>query len=183
MSHPVPTSCHPAIYQISSSSFQRSNPAFTIGSQANKSTESPYLEPIESKAGESAPYYTPEQTPSLRHGPHHNNRHPHSQTSSLPLTILNLIFQNRIFLVTLLQYYANAQDGHATDWHLAHLGGIIQRGPGLSPRESTAVQGYLPHQSISPINNLCTDAYGGCLTVAELCRLASLLADKGADFY
>lgn len=33
----------------------------------------------------------------------------------------------------------SAEDGHHTDWHLTHLGGIIQRGPGLTFVESTAV--------------------------------------------
>ena len=33
----------------------------------------------------------------------------------------------------------SAQDGHLTDWHLAHLGGILQRGPGLTIIEATAV--------------------------------------------
>ncbi|KAJ5745120.1 hypothetical protein N7520_010302 [Penicillium odoratum] len=38
-----------------------------------------------------------------------------------------------------LQTYS-AKDGYATDCHIAHLGGIIQRGPGLAIMESTAVQ-------------------------------------------
>jgi 2,4-dienoyl-CoA reductase-like NADH-dependent reductase (Old Yellow Enzyme family) len=33
----------------------------------------------------------------------------------------------------------SAQDGHFTDWHLAHLGGILSRGPGLTIIEATAV--------------------------------------------
>lgn len=33
----------------------------------------------------------------------------------------------------------SADDGHLTDWHLAHLGGILQRGPGLTIIEATAV--------------------------------------------
>lgn len=45
--------------------------------------------------------------------------------------------QNRIVLSPLCQY--SAQDGHATAWHMAHLGGIISRGPGLSCVEATAV--------------------------------------------
>ncbi|KAH8811148.1 hypothetical protein F5884DRAFT_842988 [Xylogone sp. PMI_703] len=34
----------------------------------------------------------------------------------------------------------SAVNGYATDWHLTHLGGIIQRGPGLTIVEMTAVQ-------------------------------------------
>ncbi|KAJ3992143.1 hypothetical protein F5050DRAFT_1898177 [Lentinula boryana] len=54
-----------------------------------------------------------------------------------PLTIRDVTFQNRIFLAPLCQY--SAEDGHVTPWHLAHLGGIISRGPGLSFVEATAV--------------------------------------------
>ncbi|KAL7905147.1 hypothetical protein GGI35DRAFT_489352 [Trichoderma velutinum] len=55
-----------------------------------------------------------------------------------PLTIRGVTFQNRLFLAPLCQY--SAKDGYATDWHLTHLGGIIQRGPGLAIMEATAVQ-------------------------------------------
>ncbi|KAI1418903.1 hypothetical protein F5Y12DRAFT_371611 [Xylaria sp. FL1777] len=55
-----------------------------------------------------------------------------------PLTIRGVTFPNRIFLSPLCQY--SAKDGYATDWHLTHLGGIIQRGPGLSFVEATSVQ-------------------------------------------
>lgn len=48
-------------------------------------------------------------------------------------------------LAPLCQY--SAQDGHMTDWHLAHLGGIISRGPGLAVIEATAV---LPEGRITP---------------------------------
>ncbi len=40
-------------------------------------------------------------------------------------------------LSPLCQY--SAEDGHHTAWHFAHLGGIIQRGPGLAFVEATAV--------------------------------------------
>lgn len=38
-------------------------------------------------------------------------------------------------------------DGHHTAWHQTHLGGIIQRGPGLSMIEATAVT---PEGRITP---------------------------------
>jgi 2,4-dienoyl-CoA reductase-like NADH-dependent reductase (Old Yellow Enzyme family) len=41
----------------------------------------------------------------------------------------------------------SAEDGHHTDWHLAHLGGIISRGPGISIVEATAVT---PEGRITP---------------------------------
>ncbi|PNS21913.1 hypothetical protein CAC42_511 [Sphaceloma murrayae] len=54
-----------------------------------------------------------------------------------PLKIRGLTLQNRIMLSPLCQY--SAQDGHYTDWHMAHIGGIVQRGPGLTCVEATAV--------------------------------------------
>lgn len=62
-----------------------------------------------------------------------------------PLKIRGLELQNRIMLSPLCQY--SAQDGHATDWHLTHLGGILQRGPGLTTVEAT---GVLPEGRITP---------------------------------
>ncbi|KAI1109271.1 hypothetical protein F5Y14DRAFT_444795 [Nemania sp. NC0429] len=62
-----------------------------------------------------------------------------------PLKIRGVTFQNRVFLAPLCQY--SAENGYATDWHLTHLGGIIQRGPGLSIVEATAVQ---PNGRITP---------------------------------
>ncbi|KFX96388.1 hypothetical protein V495_00079 [Pseudogymnoascus sp. VKM F-4514 (FW-929)] len=48
-------------------------------------------------------------------------------------------------LSPLCQY--SAADGHHTAWHLTHLGGIIQRGPGLTMIEATAV---VPEGRITP---------------------------------
>lgn len=62
-----------------------------------------------------------------------------------PLKIRGLVVPNRIFLSPLCQY--SAEDGHYTDWHLTHMGGIIQRGPGLATVEATAVT---PQGRISP---------------------------------
>jgi 2,4-dienoyl-CoA reductase-like NADH-dependent reductase (Old Yellow Enzyme family) len=41
----------------------------------------------------------------------------------------------------------SAEDGHHTAWHFTHLGGIIQRGPGLTIVEATAVT---PEGRITP---------------------------------
>jgi 2,4-dienoyl-CoA reductase-like NADH-dependent reductase (Old Yellow Enzyme family) len=79
------------------------------------------------------PYYTPAQTPPSGIAMSEN-----PPKLFKPLTIRGVTFQNRIFLAPLCQY--SAQNGYATDWHLTHLGGIIQRGPGLALMESTAVQ-------------------------------------------
>ncbi|KAK6537342.1 hypothetical protein TWF694_011534 [Orbilia ellipsospora] len=62
-----------------------------------------------------------------------------------PITIRGVTFPNRIWLSPLCQY--SADDGHLTDWHVAHLGGIISRGAGFTMVEATAV---LPEGRISP---------------------------------
>ncbi|KAM5356652.1 hypothetical protein ACJ41O_003298 [Fusarium nematophilum] len=91
---------------------------------------------IDNVAAEGAPYYTPLQSPpSGTAKPKPGLSIPKLFT---PLTVRGITFQNRLFLAPLCQY--SAKDGHATDWHLTHLGGIIQRGPGLAMMESTAVQ-------------------------------------------
>ena len=57
-----------------------------------------------------------------------------------PLKLRGLNLQNRIMLSPLCQY--SAQDGHHTAWHLTHLGGIVQRGPGLTMVEATAITSH-----------------------------------------
>ncbi|KAG2081671.1 hypothetical protein BD769DRAFT_1633570 [Suillus cothurnatus] len=54
-----------------------------------------------------------------------------------PIRIKGTIFHNRIFLSPLAQY--SADDGHLTSWHMAHMGGIFTRGPGLFMIEAAAV--------------------------------------------
>ncbi|KAK6202079.1 NADH-dependent flavin oxidoreductase [Pestalotiopsis sp. IQ-011] len=85
------------------------------------------------------PYFTPAQEPAS------GSQLSGSTKLFTPLTIRGTTFQNRLFLPPLCQY--SAKDGYANDWHLTHLGGIIQRGPGLSIVEATAVQ---PHGRITP---------------------------------
>ncbi|KAL3431589.1 hypothetical protein BDV09DRAFT_198575 [Aspergillus tetrazonus] len=82
-----------------------------------------------------APYFTPSQEP-----PAGTALDPSLSLPKLftPLEIRGLTVQNRLFLAPLCQW--SGENGYTTDWHLAHLGGIIQRGPGLSIIESTAVQ-------------------------------------------
>ncbi|KAL2829574.1 hypothetical protein BJY01DRAFT_227844 [Aspergillus pseudoustus] len=88
---------------------------------------------IDNPAAEGISYYTPVQDPVAG-----------TQLSGAPtmlftpITLRSLTVPNRLFLSPLCQY--SAKDGYANDWHLTHLGGIIQRGPGLSIMESTAVQ-------------------------------------------
>lgn len=93
-------------------------------------------------AAEGISYYTPVQNP-----PSGTLQASTTTAPKLfsPLTIRGVTFQNRIFLAPLCQY--SAKDGIATDWHLTHLGGIVQRGPGLSMMEATSV---LPEGRITP---------------------------------
>ncbi|CAH0036974.1 unnamed protein product [Clonostachys rhizophaga] len=87
---------------------------------------------IDNIAARGISYYTPAQDPPAGTGLGGSTK------LFTPITIRGTTFQNRVFLSPLCQY--SAKDGYATDWHLTHLGGIIQRGPGLAIMESTAVQ-------------------------------------------
>ncbi|KAH9486525.1 Putative NADPH dehydrogenase C23G7.10c [Psilocybe cubensis] len=62
-----------------------------------------------------------------------------------PITINNVEFKNRIFVSPMCQY--SSDNGHATDWHLVHIGGFASRGVGAICMEATAV---LPEGRISP---------------------------------
>jgi 2,4-dienoyl-CoA reductase-like NADH-dependent reductase (Old Yellow Enzyme family) len=62
-----------------------------------------------------------------------------------PLTLRGLTLDNRIVLSPMCQYAA--QDGHASDWHMAHLGTYALANLGLVITEATAVE---PKGRISP---------------------------------
>lgn len=100
---------------------------------------------IPNTAAPDTPYYTPAQIPAsgTAADPQPSGEHP--PTLFQPLTIRGLTFQNRIWLSPLCQY--SAEDGHHTAWHFTHLGGIIQRGPGLSFVEATSIT---PEGRITP---------------------------------
>ncbi|KAF3908229.1 hypothetical protein AA313_de0203850 [Arthrobotrys entomopaga] len=87
-------------------------------------------------------YFTPAQIPAS--GTAIDNGKPIPKLFQ-PITIRGVTFPNRIWLSPLCQY--SAEDGHLTDWHVAHLGGIISRGAGLTMVEATAI---LPEGRISP---------------------------------
>lgn len=65
-----------------------------------------------------------------------------------PTSNLTAQANNSSQLSPLCQY--SAEDGHYTMWHITHMGGIIQRGPGLATVEATAV---LPNGRITPSDN------------------------------
>jgi hypothetical protein len=91
---------------------------------------------IENKPAPNISYYTPAQNPpsGTAADPQSDGSHPPKLFQ--PLTIRGVTFQNRIFLSPLCQY--SAENGHLTNWHLTHLGGIIQRGPGFAMVEATS---------------------------------------------
>ncbi|KIY67527.1 FMN-linked oxidoreductase [Cylindrobasidium torrendii FP15055 ss-10] len=62
-----------------------------------------------------------------------------------PLTIRGTTFQNRLFFSPCCQY--SADNGFLTPWHIAHVGGILMRGPGLSIIEAAAV---VPEGRLTP---------------------------------
>ncbi|KAI1478740.1 NADPH dehydrogenase [Daldinia eschscholtzii] len=93
---------------------------------------------IPNKAAKGVPFFTPAQEP-----PAGTALDPQPDGSPIPklftpLKIRGVTLQNRIMLSPLCQY--SAENGFHTPWHLTHLGGIIQRGPGLTMIEATAVQ-------------------------------------------
>lgn len=109
---------------------------------------------IYNDAAEGVPYYTPKQDPPAGTAvtPQPDDK-PIPKLFS-PLKIRDLQLQNRIMVSPMCQY--SAHDGFHTPWHLTHLGGIIQRGPGLTFVEATAVQ---PRGRITPEDSgLWTDA-------------------------
>ncbi|KAF7307073.1 FMN-linked oxidoreductase [Mycena indigotica] len=62
-----------------------------------------------------------------------------------PLTIRGVEIKNRIWVAPMCQY--SSSNGHATDWHLVHIGNLATRGVGLICLEATAV---VPEGRISP---------------------------------
>ncbi|KIY51669.1 NADH:flavin oxidoreductase 1 [Fistulina hepatica ATCC 64428] len=62
-----------------------------------------------------------------------------------PVKIRDLTLPNRIIVSPMCQY--SAENGFLTPWHLAHYGGMIIRGPGLTIVEATAVT---PEGRITP---------------------------------
>ncbi|KAI0361437.1 FMN-linked oxidoreductase [Trametes cingulata] len=88
-----------------------------------------------------------------------------------PLTIRGMTFSNRIFVSPMCQY--SSDDGHATDWHLVHIGGFATRGAGAICMEATAV---VPEGRISPEDaGLWTDSQ-----IAPLKRIVAFAKAHGS---
>ncbi|PWY67127.1 FMN-linked oxidoreductase [Aspergillus sclerotioniger CBS 115572] len=119
-------------------------------------------QPIDNLPAPGTSYYTPAQHPPA------GTQIEGSTKLFTPLTIRGLTLPNRLFLAPLCQY--SSQDGYANDWHLTHIGGIIQRGPGLSIMEATAVQkigritpqdlGLYEDGQIGPLQRITEFAHG-----------------------
>jgi len=99
--------------------------------------------PLSNFGAKGISYYTPAQNPPA--GTFVEGKDSKQPKLFQPITLRGLTIPNRIVLSPLCQYSAN--NGKLTDWHLTHLGGIIQRGPGLITVEATAV---LPEGRITP---------------------------------
>ncbi|KAL4803131.1 hypothetical protein BDV18DRAFT_145190 [Aspergillus unguis] len=100
---------------------------------------------VENVPAAGIPYFTPAQNP-----PAGTAANPQTSGNAVPklytpLTVRGVTFQNRLGLAPLCQY--SAEDGHMTDYHIAHLGGIAQRGPGMMMIEATSVT---PEGRITP---------------------------------
>ena len=97
-------------------------------------------ESIQNRPAPGISYFTPLQSP-----PAGAATSPNPPKLFQPLKIRNTTLQNRIMLSPLCQY--SAENGYHTAWHMTHLGGIVQRGPGLTMVEATAVT---PEGRITP---------------------------------
>ncbi|KDQ63292.1 hypothetical protein JAAARDRAFT_29310 [Jaapia argillacea MUCL 33604] len=87
-----------------------------------------------------------------------------------PLTLKGVTFKNRIFVSPMCQY--SSDYGHATDWHLVHLGGYATRGVGAICIEASAV---VPEGRISPEDaGLWTDSQ-----IAPLQRIVNFVHAQG----
>ncbi|EEP76393.1 conserved hypothetical protein [Uncinocarpus reesii 1704] len=103
------------------------------------------LEGVRNEAAPGISYFSPYQNP--RAGTAADPQSDGTKPPKLfqPLKLRGVTFQNRIGLSPLCQY--SSEDGHLTDWHIAHIGGIALRGPGFMLIEATSV---LPEGRISP---------------------------------
>ncbi|KAI0880390.1 uncharacterized protein GGS22DRAFT_175164 [Annulohypoxylon maeteangense] len=96
---------------------------------------------VTNKGAPNVPFYTPVQDPPAGTALDQAT----APTLFKPLKIRGVELQNRFVVAPMCQY--SADDGHATDWHFAHLSQFILRGTALTIVEATAVT---PNGRISP---------------------------------
>ena len=88
-----------------------------------------------------------------------------------PLTLRGITFPNRVWAAPMCQY--SSVDGHPTDWHLVHLGGIARGGAGAVIAEATAVR---PDGRISPEDaGIWNDGQ-----VADYARITAFIRGQGS---
>lgn len=77
-----------------------------------------------------------------------------------PLTLRGVTFRNRIWVPPMCQYSVEKEDGVATDWHLAHLGGMARGGAGAIIVEATGVvpEGRISSKDLGLWNDVQRDA-------------------------
>ncbi|KAK8062378.1 hypothetical protein PG997_014475 [Apiospora hydei] len=131
-------------------------------------------EAIDNVAAEGISYFTPAQVPPSGTGVASKIEGQPLPKLFTPLKLRGVTFPNRVFLSPLCQY--SAKNGYANDWHLTHLGGIIQRGPGLAIVEATAVQangritpqdvGLWEDGQIEPLKRIVEFAHGQSQKIA-----------------
>ncbi|KAK7462888.1 NADH-dependent flavin oxidoreductase [Stygiomarasmius scandens] len=100
---------------------------------------------IINKPAPGVPFYSPTQNPPSGTAAVQQSNETPIPKLFMPIKIRDLTFQNRIFVPPLCQY--SAENGHATPWHMAHIGGIVSRGFGLVIMEASAVT---PEGRITP---------------------------------
>jgi 2,4-dienoyl-CoA reductase-like NADH-dependent reductase (Old Yellow Enzyme family) len=87
------------------------------------------------------------------------------------MSLRSTTFRNRVFVSPMCQY--SSRDGHATDWHLVHLGSRAVGGAGCVVQEATAV---VPEGRISPDDaGIWSDDH-----VAGWARVAAFVREHGA---
>ena len=88
-----------------------------------------------------------------------------------PIPLREVRAPNRVVLAPMCQY--SATDGHATDWHLVHLGKMAQGGAGIVMTEATAVEarGRITHGDLG----LWSDDF-----VPGLARITAFVRSMGA---
>ncbi|CRK44121.1 hypothetical protein BN1723_016317 [Verticillium longisporum] len=91
---------------------------------------------LENTPAMGVPFFTPEQ--SIPAGTALKAANGEIPKLFTPLKIRGVELPNRIWLSPMCQY--SAHEGFHTLWHTTHYGGIVQRGPGFSMIEATAVQ-------------------------------------------
>ena len=90
-----------------------------------------------------------------------------------PLVLRGRRLRNRIVISPMSQFSAQGRDGHATDWHLVHLGRFAQGGAALVFTESTAIspEGRISHTDLG----IWSDDH-----VAGLRRITDFVRSQGA---